>query len=84
MRIDVVLMLVEFPFSILGLFAHVNRLVGVIGRSEREEADDSAIVGFRMVTSIFWSCGTLVGVFLLPLMLWTNYYRRKKFVKRRP
>jgi hypothetical protein len=80
-RIDLALMLIEVPFSILGLVTYMYRIVNGGRGSNTQGGTNTAVSGFTFVTSLLWISYTACGTFILPVMVWKNYYRRRAVIK---
>lgn len=82
LRIDLILILIDFPLSISGAALHIHRLVDDIGynyaRPDGNPGPESASQAGRvlgMIVSLFWGSLTVVGT-LMSLSLWKSYLRR--------
>lgn len=83
LRIDFILVFLEWPLSSAGAALHIHYLVEVIsGRYVRaggdpglESASEAARV-LGMLVSFFWVFFTTLGVVLMPLSLWKSYCQR--------
>lgn len=88
LRIDFILVLLEWPLSSAGAALHIHRHVEVIsggyvragGDPGLESASQAARV-LGMLVSFFWSLLTVVGAVLMPLSLWKSYRWRKSVKK---
>jgi hypothetical protein len=81
LRIDLALMVIEVPFSILGLVTHIYRLVNRDQGFNTQSGTNTAISGFSFVISLCWTSYTACGTFILPVIFWNNYYRRRAVIK---
>jgi hypothetical protein len=80
LRIDLALMLIELPFSIIGVVMYAYRLANSGHGSRGQGEKNTVVAGFSFVISLAWVFCAACGTFVLPVMVWKNYYRRRRAV----